>query len=431
VRRACGEDESHAEVLLEKDLLILRSNLRVQLASMCWAVGVSGAEVLLKKASKTNKQVCLQEYAGEDAADSRKNMLTSNIAIRRRLHGTQILQLLCLLDDPKGTNLAPAIETLRLNMDLVLSSTSRGAGAVFDVQLWPDFMCLFLQMAELTAITTTPFMVEIVVAILKELHGHQSTPAGCKQDLVLYLRELAHQEARSKREQEQAWEAEAEKGSKASEIEGGSDSDSAPKRRLKAAALAVRSVERLAYGGGASALGAGEGSAGASGDGSTMISLSPAAAAYRQAGGKEVSVDSKTGEKKVEVEWKKMKELGICSLEGLSMAQEWLKNGFEKSSDKTKAWVEEGPFRKKMIEEYAPVLRRRELVRYLIYGTFVSYFIKREAEKSSQRESILSVNEILLDAVAYSSRLAVKMTQENIVKVRFSNNGSIFKAGAS
>ena len=70
-------------------------------------------------------------------------------------------------------------------------------------------------------------------------------------------------------------------------------------------------------------------------------------------------------------------------------------------------------------------------MRYVIYDTSVHHFIRREAEKSLQRgSSRFSVHEIRQDSLNYASKLAVQMTAENLVKVRFSDNDSIFKTAS-
>jgi ankyrin repeat protein len=206
-------------------------------------------------------------------------------------------------------------------------------------------MQLFTDFGELRDITTTPFMVEIVVGILRELHGQQPTPAQFKQKLALQIRA------------DKRYEQEFGKG------------------------LTARDAE-------------------------------------------DIDIDTL-----VEMVWTDWKDASICTIEGLNNAQAYLQQAETGSQDaNVQTWIEAVSNRKTLIEQNQNVLKRKPLVRYMIYDTFVQHFIRREAEKSLQlASSEFSVHEIMSDAIIYANKLAVKMTAENMVKVQFSDSDSIFK----
>jgi ankyrin repeat protein/ribosomal protein L24 len=314
-------------------------NVRLQLISTAWACGIDEAEALLKEESKLSTPV---SDAGSGEEIPQNKLLTSEkyLVARRKLHGSKLLQLLGILSN-SSAEISTAVEELRRKMAISKRDIEQKVEAEF--WLWPKYMQLFTEFGELRDITTTPFMVEIVVGILRELHGQQPTPAQFKQELALQMR---------------------------------------AEKRL---GQEFKTEKSLAVG------------------------------------------DAEDIDQLVEKAWLDWKEAKLTTIEGLWNAQSYLEPA--NKSEQVIMWVDEMSSRKRLIEEYENVLKRKPLVRYVIYDTFVQHFIQREAEKSLQlASSEFSVHEIMSDAAMYANKLAVKMTTENMVKVRFSDNDSIFKA---
>jgi ankyrin repeat protein len=317
----------------DEEVEAFQRNVRLQLIAVSWTVGINEAEGLMKEESKLSAPV-------SDAEERAPKRLLTNetfLSKRRKLHGIKILQLLGTFS--ASVEISTAIDALRRKMAISSSDMEAEHEVEAEFWLWPKYMRIFEDFGELRDITTTPFMVEIVVGILRELHGQQPTPAQFKQKLALQMGADAR------------YEQEFDKASTVSDAE---------------------DIHKL-----------------------------------------------------VETVWQDWKRAGISTIEGLQNAQSHLEpaNRSKQVSD----WLSENSSRKPLIEKHGNVLKRKHLVRYVIYDTFVQHFIRREAMKSLQLSGCkFSVHEIMSDAAMYANKLAVKMTTENMVKVQFSDNDSIF-----
>ena len=108
-----------------------RRNVRLQLISAAWAVGINEAEGLLKKESKLSAPA---SDAGNVEEMAQNKLLTDEnfLLKRRKLHGTKILQLLGTLSSSVDTS--AAVEDLRRKM--AISSSDVEAKVEADFWLW-------------------------------------------------------------------------------------------------------------------------------------------------------------------------------------------------------------------------------------------------------------------------------------------------------